>query len=585
MQGLEIEAKPNTPLMRSSSKVSLDSLVVRSAICLLLILPALVCFAYIYSFGVNVPFLDEWFFLGYYKDWQLHQTNLFTILSVQHNEHRLGVAYLIELALAQMTHCNSVAQMFLFLGCRVVTAVLLIDLLIATHGRGRWSLLLGLPIVLQLLSIRQWENLLWGFQPCVGLSCMFSILVIWLLCKLPLTRGRVIAAASAAFLSTFSFASGLITWPIGFLILVCKNETGKEMFPKKILLWSSLACLAFVLYFLTYHRVIHPIQTESENAPPLARLCFFVACLGNSIGVTRHDCFIAGLMTIILIALSAVPLIKIKSRQFFEVGSGVALYGVACVALISLGRCGEHWDRVTISRYSSLTCFVLVGLYLLSLRRQSVRPFMAATIAIMILFGYTRSIITYWSTGEVFRDYHRNGVQIMLNWDLMHPLARLKFFETPKDIESLLSFLRERRLSAFAQAADGQQLMPTDRKPFISYSVVSTLTNSDRNLHFSLKSPAKFLAAGWALEPETLKPLKAIDIIIDDKYSFPAVTGQPCPEAKKESALRDSVNCGFLALLSPGEFVCGIHTVRLKAYYNNGKDYWESTPIATLSVD
>lgn len=54
---------------------------------------------------------------------------------------------------------------------------------------------------------------------------------------------------------------------------------------------------------------------------------------------------------------------------------------------------------------------------------------------------------------------------------------------------------------------------------------------------------------------------------------------------EKEHAIRDAVNCGFSALLSPGEFVRGIHTVRIKAYYNNGKNYWESTPIATLIVD
>jgi hypothetical protein len=584
MQGLDIETNRNTAVIRLPSKVSLDGVVVTFAITLLLLLPALVCFVYIYSFGVNVPFLDEWYFLGYYKDLQLHQTNLLNILAVQHNEHRLGVAYLIELALAQMSHCNSVAQMYLFLGCRALTALLLIDLLAVAHGRGRLSLLLGLPIVMQILSIRQWENLLWGFQPCIGLACLFSVLAIWLLGKHPQIVTKVCAATLAAFLSTFSFASGLVTWPIG-IMLVNKNDSGKENYAKTTLLWCCLASLSIGLYLFNYHRVIDPIQAASENAPPLARLCFFIACLGNSIGISKTDCFLSGLVTIALMVATVLPIIKARPRQYFEVGAAVALYGLACVALISLGRCGEHWERATISRYSSLTCFVFVGLYLLNLRKGQVRPLMAAMIATVILFGYTRSIITYWNIGETLRNFHESVAQTMLNWDLMSPLARLSVFREPKEIESLMQFLKQRRLSSFALIGHEQHLTQSDRQPYLKYRVISTLTGNDQNLHFNTKSPAKLLIAGWALEPDALKPLKAIDVIIDNQYSFPAVVGQPCPGGEKEHAIHGSTNRGFYALLSPADFIHGTHAVRLKTYYNNDKEYWESPQITVLSVD
>jgi hypothetical protein len=554
-------------------------------IALLLILPALICVAYVLLFGVDIPILDEWYLLNFYKKWQLHQINIFDVLAVQHNEHRIGVAYFLELLLAHVTHCSSIAQMYLFVGCRILTAALLIDLLRQVTGSRQWFSLLAIPVVLQVLTIRQWENLLWGFQSCIGLSVLFTVSAIWLLCKEPTSTRKVLTAAVAAGLSSYCFASGLAAWPVGSLILVSKTRLSDQSSLSKLIIWFFTACTCVGLYFWNYHHVSDQIQIESEYATPFLRAAFFIGCLGNSVGTSKTDCVLVGFIVLISTGIIARAWLRAKPKLFFDAGAALFSYGLACVIMIGLGRCDPHGEMIDTSRYSSLTAFVLIGLYFLVLRKQNFRPFLASIIAITIIFGYARSVTTYWNIGAANKSWRQSNIEILRNWGLMTYSARTKVFQAPNDIEPLLLFLKQRRLSTYRQINRENRSVPTERMPFIQYAVASTVTKGDQNLVFPARSPAKFVVAGWAAECESKKPLKSIWVVVDDIYMFSCTRGELGTSAHNRPKNYDSDKYGFFALLSPSEFNPGSHNVKLKVSYENGNTDWESGPITRLRVE
>src|ERR1035437_1720465 len=68
-------------------------------------------FMYVWIFGVNVLFLDEWTFIPLVRDYQAHGIS-FNMLFTQHNEHRLFFPRLLYLGLLPLGHMNS--KMFMY---------------------------------------------------------------------------------------------------------------------------------------------------------------------------------------------------------------------------------------------------------------------------------------------------------------------------------------------------------------------------------------------------------------------------------------------------------------------------------------
>jgi len=80
---------------------------------MMLVTPYLLCWLYVNAYGVDTPLSDDFTFVLVLKLLRLKLVGLPDLLFAQHNEHRIGLPYLLTLALAQLTRYNVIFNMYL----------------------------------------------------------------------------------------------------------------------------------------------------------------------------------------------------------------------------------------------------------------------------------------------------------------------------------------------------------------------------------------------------------------------------------------------------------------------------------------
>src|SRR5215472_48423 len=140
----------------------------------LLIAPALISFNYIFRFGVDVPYWDAWQFVPLLGDF--YEGNLrLADLTHQHNEHRIVLPRVAMLIVARLTRYNTIAEMYAtwLMLCAIVSLYWVVHR--RSLGLSQSSLVTFLPIAWFALTLRQYENLLWGWQILVALAFLLLV--------------------------------------------------------------------------------------------------------------------------------------------------------------------------------------------------------------------------------------------------------------------------------------------------------------------------------------------------------------------------------------------------------------------------
>ena len=126
-------------------------------------------FAYVYNYGVNVYWADDWDTLP--ELFEQHAAGTLTIAKFWelHNEHRHFFPKLAMFGLGLLTRGNAVANMYLteFLLLAILAVFIVAVRERLTSGLAVW---LMVPVAFLVFSLRQWENMLWGFQVAFAMS-------------------------------------------------------------------------------------------------------------------------------------------------------------------------------------------------------------------------------------------------------------------------------------------------------------------------------------------------------------------------------------------------------------------------------
>ncbi len=244
-------------------------------------IPPLVLIFLLIRYCVDIPFTDEWdmvplvekFFQG---TWSFHD------LWEQHNEHRIFFPNLIVLFLARLTSWNihyevavNVLLSFLsfFLLCWQIkkTESLLACGLEAV--KSRWLI----PAVsLIVFSARPWENWMIGVAIAVFLSVVCAQAGILILSLPGFRWKRLLGALLLGIVSTYSIASGLVFWPVGFLILCVSSYRDRAQRWTALGTWLAVSCAAITIYFYGYAKPqAHPSLWHTLNHPMDFFLYFF----------------------------------------------------------------------------------------------------------------------------------------------------------------------------------------------------------------------------------------------------------------------------------------------------------------------
>lgn len=221
-----------------------------SPILLLHFVPPLAALYYIFLFGVNVVFWDQWEIVPLFE--KLHNGSLrFTDFFAQHNEHRILFPKIVMLTLGFLTHYNTKAEMMLMLVFAGGTWMLFFN----SFRRGlikQHVFIFFLPVTFLAFNMKQMEGFLVGFNICHSMAQFFSLLALYLISRIShdSKKSVIVMAALCAFVASFSAFPGLLVWPAGLLQLFLMRGAKKTTCA---LFWSLVCVFTFWLFLFNFN--------------------------------------------------------------------------------------------------------------------------------------------------------------------------------------------------------------------------------------------------------------------------------------------------------------------------------------------
>ena len=341
--------------------------------------PVLLASWYVYVYGVNIAWEDQFFSLApVFERW--HDGNLrLDDFWEQHNEHRLFLPRIIMFTLGLATRWDTRAEMWLVqillvLNLAIVLAVLL------RGCRVPWRYWLAVPPAFLILSLRQYQNLLCGWQLHFVMATTAALAAFSLLASMGNGRRqgwKFAAAALAATAGTLSSANGLLLWPVGLLPLMLLRQPWRRRIGLAAA-WLAIGAVQGAFYFVGYHKTVHPVP--EVQARTLANCSeYFLTVVG---GALFPDLALAKWCGLLLLAIAAVGFGLIVVRGKLSQSAfwlTVLAFGLLTQAEVAWGRTPFGNSQALSSRYATFSLFVIIGVYgllatLLSERAVASKP-------------------------------------------------------------------------------------------------------------------------------------------------------------------------------------------------------------------
>jgi len=349
----------------------------RNRIAIALILaPIAIQLVFIGQFAVNAMLWDEHFYVPFVK--QVREGgDLLPYLRLQHNEHRVVPMKLVMIPNILWGNWNRINEMYVSaaLGSLVVLGLWL------SRRRAGVELAAFVPVAWIVMSLAQYENLLYGMMTCH----YFTLLgFVWALVFLERSGpGWFAGAVAFGFLSSFSIINGLLVWPVGLFLLVV---TGKRR--GAAIGWVVAGLGAAALYFHGFQQP-HGTSTPEVSLGSLYRISrYFLTALGAPLAGGSVPWGLIFGLGICVVALMTLRAWQRGGRETMAAGAmpaSLLLFGLLSCALIAAGRTGMIPPLE--SRYISYSSMAVIGAYLLleaDSRRRGTKLAENATFAVAI---------------------------------------------------------------------------------------------------------------------------------------------------------------------------------------------------------
>jgi hypothetical protein len=333
----------------------------------------------------SLPKWDQWSMVPIWLSYFRGQPVL-PFLFRSYNFHLLIIPKILYFTLGRLTAWDVRVEV---IGCHILAFGTLACLLYLLYRIDRRLLILSASVASYVFSISQYENLLTGGPLAQMLQQCAAVLFVVVLSTSQPSRAAFAAATAAAVVATFSWAAGLIVWPLGLLYLVaCAGERRRWIaawFAAGVVCWclemaaagrrpvpSPIRVVRFFLVLLG-----HPVTWSANSTAPTAAVagaCLLVGFILLAIlqlrHATRHDLRLATWLLGIL-ALGEAFLIAIgravsPPRQALASHYVTATYPLCLAILIqttalALSR-HDHSHRLRVRRLSLAAIVLLIGI-------------------------------------------------------------------------------------------------------------------------------------------------------------------------------------------------------------------------------
>jgi len=367
-------------------------------------LPVMLAILFVHRNGLNVPLYDQWEFVPLWSDfldgkpWSHH-------LFASHNEHRMIFPKLIFLATAKITQWDVTAEMYINLF--FITLVLFMVILLLK--RTEMSLLLSVPIAWILFSLNQYENLLWGWQMAIFIMTSGVVASILFLDQVRRHAAFIIAGILSATVASFSFLSGLIIWPVGFLQLILMRQKISIL-----MAWLISGCFVVGLYVsgsFSYADASFRPDYFTFLKIPFEYVKYISSYIGSIVGGghLKQSVIYGSIILFLFITLNLIQLFHAERENnlpwimmgIFSLGSGM---------MTGVGRLTLGSDQALESRYVSISLFFTIATLIGTIHfikrviqkkgyfQKSLR-ILFLILSMMLIIGYIESYIYGWREG------------------------------------------------------------------------------------------------------------------------------------------------------------------------------------------
>jgi hypothetical protein len=375
---------------------------------------------YVFRYGSNVPFFDDWHMVPYLTG---DRPVTLEWLWSQHNDHRVPLSRLLLLGLGKVSGSDFRAGMVFDVLALSATSLVLIA---TSRGlRGRLSPADAfLPLLL--LNPGQWETYLWWWIVSLTLPITMALLVLAIMARGGLrppawavtTAGLLTLAMPLADSAGLAFVPAFVLWFVLVAVAACRAKKGSVVISPKKTPDPFVAFFALVFAIAATGLVIvnYIGYARAAGAPhePTIPAALRTAIEFLSMGIGQAAVLIWPLSALIVLGMIGAA-VNGLGRTWVEqpadrsrvVALVCFLAGAACLAFaLGWGRCGEGESAGFKSRYVVMALPVPCAAFLCwSGFRGTWRPAVQSVMCLLMLLLLPFNIKTAIDSAENYRPH------------------------------------------------------------------------------------------------------------------------------------------------------------------------------------
>ena len=323
---------------------------------------------YVWYFGVNIIYQDEWSFVNLVRQ---HKSNGLSIsdLFTPHNEHRIFFPRLFYIIMLPISDMNSKFFMFVNAILVIVEFICIFSVAKKQYHFSYSKIPVWLIIIpLFVFSLRQSRNLLWGFQIAFYMTLIASIISLYFIEKLfskdKVNKSNFILAIVFAIIATFSSGIGFLVWIGGFVQLGIKMISLKSRSHYIFgVIWLTIGVSAFFIYITGLdNSVSEKIIAALKN--PIDFLHFFFALISlTSVHFLSKFAFIIGSVLFsvsVYIFYKAYKMNRLANNSFWV---AIYVFSILFAVLTTLGRFELSFEFSDRARYTIFTNLYIIATF------------------------------------------------------------------------------------------------------------------------------------------------------------------------------------------------------------------------------
>ena len=556
----------------------------------LFLLPVLLCLFYVHSYAVNVVWEDQGDgLLPLFEKWDagtLHMKDLW----ISHAEHNIFCPRTLMFGLGILSRWNTVVEMYVIQGLLLLTLAVF-AYVFYRECRSDYTVWWLLPIPWLVLTLRQSQNLLFGWQICyvmASTTAVGALFFLYLLKTPAWLRSKFAAALAIASVSTFSLAQGLLLWPVGLLPLMLLPYSRVRRFTLAGI-WMGVGVVELIIYFWNYH--------QPRNHPPFGfSVEYFVVAVGGALFPITLLAKAGGVVILILVLFATV--ISRTDRKWAEDSFWLAaiVFSILVQLEVTVGRSGFGVGQATSSRYATYSIFIVLGLYgILSARLAASRsPFVSAVWGVLlgvIVLGLPLSIVEGIQAGEQMRQGMEYQAYVFATSETQpdEVVQTDAGPEAPAWREGL-KLLKKLHWNVYSSPdlSERYSIPPAS----LPTQATSALVKPGMSIAYKNRAGAQVVViGGYALAPEGNDRVGGIVLEIDDRpyrayYGLPIemVADARIPAVARIQSNSELRDCGFRREFSEQQLSAGPHRLEIKVLTKDGTAWYTPGLPQTFNV-